>query len=106
MLKIILFILSILPLVFQFVCGNKAISGNTKLKLWQVGIISCAGQVLVTFINLGLMSYFIEKAKSHNGLPFIGVVIISMVAGTLVLLVILVQTVVCFRKSIKLKKCA
>ncbi|MFV0591523.1 MAG: hypothetical protein ACK5M7_09070 [Draconibacterium sp.] len=97
MLKIIFYVLFILPLMFQVIFGTKAVRQSGRLKLWQVALISIAGQILLTLANTKIMSVFIEESGTHDGLPFVGVLILSGVIGAIMLLVILVQAIVLLR---------
>jgi len=96
-LRILFFLLFLLPFTFQIIYGIKAIKGNTKLKLWYVSVLSCIGQILITVLNFYLMALFIKQAESHDGLPMVGVVVLNIFFAILVLLVILVQSIVQFK---------
>lgn len=98
MLKIIFYVLFILPLMFQVVFGRKAIMQSIRLKLWQIALISLAGQFAVAFVNSYLISIFIEKAGTHDGLPFVGVWVINAVAAALILLVVVFQAIMHYQR--------
>ena len=97
MLKVVFYALFIFPLMFQVIFGTKAVKQSIRLKLWQIALMSLAGQLAVAFVNSYLVSIFIEKAGIHDGLPFVGVLVLSGVIGAIMLLVILVQAIVLSR---------
>lgn len=98
MLKIIFYVLFILPLMFQVIFGTKAVKQSIRLKLWQIALISLAGQFAVAFVNSYLISIFIEKSGIHDGLPFVGVWVINAVAATLIILVVAFQAIMRYQR--------
>lgn len=96
MLKMLFYILMFFPIVFPIVYGIKAIKENTKLKLWQISVISLIFQLIMTVLNSYLVNLFIKQSDSHDGLPMIGVVASNLILGGIILGVIIIQIIVYF----------
>lgn len=87
----LIFFLLLIPLIFQFVVGNKAIHGYTSLKFWQACIISIIGQILMIISSFFLMLNEISKSGLRDGMPALGVFVIGTLIGILILVVIAIQ---------------
>ena len=98
MLKALFTAIFVLPLAFQIIFGTKSIQGSFRLKLWQVGVFSLIGQLLTTIVNLKILALMTHPANIHDGLPYVGVIAMSLFMGGLVLMVITIQSIVYFLK--------
>lgn len=88
----------ILPLVFQLIVGSKANKGQRTLSFWQVSLISLCGQVFSAVCNLLLISELITRNGSRNGLPWIGMLILELMVGGVLLVTILIQGYIQYRR--------
>jgi len=99
MIKLIMVILLFLPLVFQLIFGIKAIKCSISLSFWQVSLISLLGHVFSAVGNLYLISELGRLANSRDGWPWIGVFVIELFAGLVLLITILIQRYIQYRKN-------
>lgn len=99
MIKWIMIVLLFLPLIFQLIFGIKAIKRSISLSFWQISLISLLGQVFSAFGNLYLISELGRLANSRDGLPWIGVFSIELFIGFVLLITILVQRYIQYRKN-------
>ena len=88
---IVFFILFLIPLIFQFYFGNKAIHGYISLKYWKVCIISYMGLILMTIANFFLTLNQLNETGIKDGLPLFGVIVIGGFFGILNLVIIGIQ---------------
>jgi len=98
MIILIIIVLLFLPLIFQLVFGIKAINSSISLSFWQVSLISLLGQVFSTIGSLFLMSELLRIANSRDGLPWIGVLIMELFVGLVLIITILIQRYIQYRK--------
>ncbi len=99
MIRLIMIILLVLPLLFQLIFGIKAMNRSISLSFWKVSLISLLGQVLSTVGNLTLMSELIRLNNSRDGLPWIGVLAVEVFVGFLLVLTILIQRYIQYRRN-------
>ncbi|MBL7970314.1 MAG: hypothetical protein JNL03_02230 [Prolixibacteraceae bacterium] len=99
MIQLVMIVLFILPLVFQIIVGTKAIRHSISLSFWKVSLISLLIQLITTLGNLWLMGVLIRKSASREGLALIGVLAIELVAASVLLVVILIQGYILYRKK-------
>lgn len=99
MIQLVMIVLFILPLVFQIIVGTKAIRHSISLSFWKVSLISLLVQLITTLGNLWLMGVLIGKAASRDGLAWIGVWVIELVAASVLVVVILIQGYILYRKK-------
>ena len=92
-------VLLFLPLIFQLIFGIKAIKCSISLSFWQVSLISLLGQILSAIGNLFLISELGRLANSRDGWPWIGVFVIELFVGLLLIITILVQRNIQYRKN-------
>ena len=94
-----IFLILLLPSIFQIVFGIKAHKGTISLRFWQISLISLLLQVLSAVCDLFLISELISRSGSRHGLPFIGMLILEVMAGGILLVIILIQGYIQFRKN-------
>lgn len=87
-----------LPVIFQFIFGNKAKNGTISFRFWHVSLISLLGQVLSTVCNFFLIGDLITQSGSRDGLPVVGIFFIELIVGGFLILLILAQRYNLFRK--------
>ena len=99
MIRLIMIILLVLPLLFQLIFGIKAMNRSISFSFWTVSLISFIGQLFSAIANLFLMSELINHANSRDGLPLIGVLAVEAFVGFVLLLTILVQQYIQYRRN-------
>jgi len=92
-------VLLFLPLIFQLIFGIKAIKCTISLRFWQVSLISLLGQVFSAIGNLFLISELGRLANSRDGWPWIGVFVIELFVGFVLLITIVLQRNIQYRKN-------
>jgi len=92
-------VILLLPLVFQLIYGIKAMTRRISLSFWQVSLISLLGQVLSAVGNLFIISELGRLANSRDGLPWMGVLVIELFVGFVLLITILIQRYIQYRKN-------
>ena len=88
---ILFFILFLIPLIFQFNIGIKAVNGYISLKFWKVCFISYGGLILITIANFFLILNRLNETGIRDGLPLVGVLLIGIFFGILNLGIIGIQ---------------
>lgn len=88
---ILFLLLFIIPLIFQFNFGSKAVHGYISLKFWKVCIISYMGLILMTIANFFLTLSQLHETGIRDGLPLGGVIVIGVLFGILNLVIIGIQ---------------
>ncbi len=88
---ILFLLLFIIPLIFQFNFGSKAVHGYISLKFWKVCIISYMGLILMTIANFFLTLNQLHETGIRDGLPLGGVIVIGVLFGILNLVIIGIQ---------------
>ena len=91
MTMILFLLLFIIPLIFQFNFGSKAVHGYISLKFWKVCIISYMGLILMTIANFFLTLNQLHETGIRDGLPLGGVIVIGVLFGILNLVIIGIQ---------------
>lgn len=87
------------PLLFQLIFGIKAIKYSISLSFWEVSLISLLGHVAFAIINLEIMSESLRHATHRNGLAWVFLLIMECIFGLIVLIVILIQRYIQYRKN-------
>lgn len=87
------------PLLFQFIFGNKVIKDTTSLSFLEVSLISVVVHVAFAIINLELMEESLKHATHRNGLAWVFLLIMECIIGFILLIVILVQRYIQYRKN-------
>lgn len=103
MINFTILVILVLPIVFQLIVGNKASKGLISLNFWKVCLISLMAQLLSTIWNFYLVSELITLAKSRNGWPGIGILILELIAVIVLAVVILMQRYLQYRRNKLLK---
>ncbi len=93
-IAIVLFLLFILPVIFQLAAGYKALKRKIKLRFWMVCTISVVTQILASFFMLLLMSYNASKSGINDGLGFLGVQLYGVLILAIIIIVCGIQLVV------------
>jgi Ni,Fe-hydrogenase I cytochrome b subunit len=88
---ILILLLFLIPLIFQFNVGSKAVHGYISLKFWKVCIFSYVGLILMTIANFFLTLNRLHETGIRDGMPLIGVLVIGMFFGILNLIIIGIQ---------------
>ena len=91
MLAALIFILYLIPVIFQFNYGNKAINGFIRLKFWHICLISTFIQGIMIIINFFLISITISNSEVKCGLPAIGIAAIGILIWIFVVVVMVIQ---------------
>ena len=103
MINFTILVILVLPIAFQLIFGNRGTKGVILLSFWKVSLISLFGQVFSVIWNFYLVSELITLSKSRNGWPGIGILILESIAGLVLVIVILSQRYIQYRKA-KLSK--
>jgi hypothetical protein len=85
------FLLFLIPLIFQFIIGSKAVNCFISLKFWQVCIISYLGLILFTLVNFFWTLNSLQESGISDGLLLVGVIIIGILFGIVNLVIIGIQ---------------
>ena len=93
-MKIILLVLFVMPVVFQFVIGMKSIKGKIKLKFWQVATFSIISQILATVFMLISMTHTLKKSGIKDGLGCVAVEALGVLMIVIILIVIAIQLII------------
>lgn len=88
---ILILLLFLIPLIFQFNVGSKAVHGYISLKFRKVCIISYVGLIIMTIANLFLTLNRLHETGIKDGLPLFGVIVIGGLFGILNLVIIGIQ---------------
>lgn len=104
MIKFTIIVTLFLPMIFQLIFGNKANEGSISLSFWKVSLISLFGQVLSTIWNFFLVNELVSLSASRNGWPVIGILTIELIVGLFLVLMILIQRYIQYRKNKLLKE--
>ncbi len=91
MTMILFLLLFLIPLIFQFNIGSKAVHGYISLKFWKVSIISYLGLILMTIANFFLTLNRLHETGIKDGLPLFGVILTGGFFGILNLVIIGIQ---------------
>lgn len=94
-----LFFLLLSPLLFQLIFGTKAIKDSISLSFWEVTLISSLGHLAFAIINLELMSESLKQATYRCGMAWLGLLMFECVVGIVLLVTILIQRYIQYRKS-------
>jgi hypothetical protein len=100
LMNFILLILLTGPLVFQLIYGSKATNPSGSYKFWKISLITLILFVLTSLLNLFIMTERIKLAQSRDGLPFITLLILEACIGSIMVLVVLVQLFIKFRRKV------
>ncbi len=92
-MDIILLVVFVLPVVFQFVIGSRSMRGKMKLKFWQVGTISIISQILATVLMLMSMAHKLKKSGINDGLGFVAIEALGVLMVVIILIVIAIQLI-------------
>lgn len=84
----------VLPLLFQYLYGKKAIHKTTSLSFGSIVGLSVISHIVLTCLSLFLVSLSITKTHGQYacGLPAAGVIPISGIIFLLLLVVIVIQS--------------
>jgi len=88
---LLIIILLLIPLIFQFIYGTKALNQWISLKFWQIVLTSFLGLIIMIIICFFLMLFELHRKGIKDGLPAFGVVILGLLVGIIILVVILIQ---------------
>lgn len=99
MLNFILFTVLLLPVIFQLIVGTMASKASIPFKFWHISLISLLGQVASAVFNLLFINELLTRNGSRDGLPFVGMFILELIAGSILLIIIFIQGYVQFRKN-------
>ena len=104
--SIIFLLLLFLPLIFQLIFGIKAIKCSISLNFWQVSLISLLGHVFFAIMNLFLISGLRRPDNYYrdDGLAWYFVFFIELFVGLVLLITILIQRYIQYRKNKSLIK--
>lgn len=91
MTLIIILLLLLIPLMFQFNVGSKAVHGYTSLKFWKVCIISFSGLILAIIASFFVMLNHLSNSGIKDGLPLWGVFMTGVFIGMINLVIIGIQ---------------
>ncbi|MEN9906956.1 MAG: hypothetical protein RLZZ540_97 [Bacteroidota bacterium] len=94
-----LFLLLLSPFLFQLIFGIKVIKDTSSLSFLEVSLISLLGHVAFAIINLELMSESLKHATHKCGMAWLGVLMLECVVGFVLLIVILIQRYIQYRKN-------
>jgi hypothetical protein len=92
---ILFLLLYILPLVFQYIFGNRAVEGKSKFKFYEICIIS----ILLLLTSFGI--HYWGATKVSDGLASLAIVMLNVFMALLTVIVMLVQFIF---KIIKYRK--
>ena len=90
-LNLALIVLFTVPPIFQLIFGSKATNPSYTIKFWKICLISIAGLIVATSMNLFLMTKAIQHSGSRDGLPIITILILEAFIGSLMIIMILIQ---------------
>ena len=96
---VFILLIAFLPLLFQISFGKS----YGKVKFWHICIVSITLWFATYFINAKIISNKLEAIGSHDGMPFLGLYFIEILLGTLIVLTIILQIIVKFKKQKSLK---
>ncbi|MEL1241282.1 hypothetical protein [Flavobacterium flavipallidum] len=99
-----LFFLLLSPLVFQLIFGIKVIKESTSFSFLEVILISSLGHVAFAIINLELMGESLKQATYRCGMAWLGLLMLEYFVGFVLLIVILTQLYILYRKNKSEKK--
>lgn len=104
-IKIFIFFIAVLlycslPLFWQGWFGAKAIKQTTKLKFWQITLISFLSIVAFYFINTFLMKYRMNQSGlMREGLPFLFINLLYSFLSLVLIIETLIQSIIIYRKN-------
>lgn len=101
---ICLLLLLLLPLLFQLIFGIKVIKDITSFSFLEVILISSLGHIVFAIINLELMSESLKHATYKCGMPWLALLMMEYFFGFVLLIVILTQLYILYRKNKSEKK--
>lgn len=99
MINFILITVLLLPVIFQLIVGTLAIKTSIPFKFWHISLISLLGQVASAVFNLLFINALLTRNGSRNGLPFVGMFILELIAGSLLVIIIFIQGYLQYRKN-------
>ena len=98
---IILLTLLALPLLFQIVFGGSFISFSRKMPFWLICIISVLLWLASYYFCAEMITNNLKKMNSHDGLPFVGLLVIESIIAIVLLLTICIQIAVKYYRKRK-----
>jgi len=104
-IKIFIFFIAVilycsLPLFWQGWLGSKAIKKTTKLKFWQITLISFLSIIAFYFLNTFIMKYKINQSTAiHEGLPFLFINLLYSFLSIVLIIETLIQAIIIYRKK-------
>ncbi|OIV41762.1 hypothetical protein [Flavobacterium johnsoniae] len=94
MLGIISLILILLPIIFQFIYGTKAIYKTTSLKFVNVSLISFAAQILLSIVYYYISYYnFSKYFEEHPNATRCGTGLAASIFGLFFLIAVLIGVI-------------
>lgn len=93
MLILLSFLMLFIPLVFQFIAGNRSLDKSTSLNFFIVCVISLIFQVVITFFSFLLATKGIVSNGNKCATGAVGIFAISFLISLLMLFVMVVQFV-------------
>lgn len=96
---ILWFFLLLSPLLFQLIFGIKVIKDTTSFSFLEVILISSLGHVTFAIINLELMGESLKQATYRCGMAWLGLLVLEYFVGFVLLIVILTQLYLLYRKN-------
>ena len=91
-----------LPLFWQGWFGAKAIKQTTKLKVWQITLISFLSIIAFYFLNTFLMKYRINQSTPiHEGLPFLFINLLYSFLSIVLIIETLIQAIIIYKINLR-----
>ena len=98
-LKIIIFFATVaIPLIFQLLFGSGIIPIGRKMPFWLVCVISVLLWFGTYYLGAQMISYQLKKINSHDGMPFVALLMIESCIAVFTVLTILIQLILKYKK--------
>ncbi|MBF4519301.1 hypothetical protein IRZ71_23385 [Flavobacterium sp. ANB] len=95
MLGILYLIVIILPILFQFVYGRKAIYKTTSMKFGTISLISFAAQIIFSIIYFYIANYnFSKHFEEHPNETKCGMPLLAALVSLAFLIVVLIVLII------------
>ena len=83
-----------LPVIFQYIYGNRSVNNEATLSFQKTTVISLFGHILFTLVSMFLTNYSIIQleGKYACAMPINGIIVISAFLFTILIGILIVQS--------------
>ena len=93
----------LLPMFVQLFFGIGIIHFPKRVKFWHICVVSVILWIVTYYLNAQIITYRLKKSGSHDGMPYVGLLVMEVGVAFVLVVTILVQVLVRFSNNLKKK---